>query len=114
MSRLRNPTSASTSATDAPRCASAVPRLAVVVVLPTPPFPDVTTMPGPKGLARSGAPSTLRPSGDTLRMTGSNILKWLPRFECVDETSEKARLIEVGKRYDLAFEPARDLVVDGT
>src|SRR5262249_17661625 len=46
-SRLRSPMSASTSTTCLPRRASAVPRFAVVVVLPTPPFPDVMTMARP-------------------------------------------------------------------
>src|SRR5579875_4043129 len=40
-SRLRSPISESTTATFLPCIARAVPRLAVVVVLPTPPFPDV-------------------------------------------------------------------------
>ena len=52
MSRLRKPTSASTNTTDAPRCASAVPRFAVVVVFPTPPLPDVTTIARPTLAAR--------------------------------------------------------------
>src|ERR1700680_3652704 len=42
-SRLRRPMSASTSTTCLPSVASAQPTFAVVVVLPTPPFPDVTT-----------------------------------------------------------------------
>ncbi len=42
-SRLRRPTSKSTTATFCPACASAAPSAAVVVVLPTPPLPDVTT-----------------------------------------------------------------------
>src|SRR5262249_39048998 len=42
-SRLRSPTSKSTTATFCPACASAAPRAAVDVVLPTPPLPDVTT-----------------------------------------------------------------------
>src|SRR5262245_36471369 len=46
-SRLRRPMSASTSTTFLPCRAIAVPRLAVVVVLPTPPLPDVTTMARP-------------------------------------------------------------------
>src|SRR6202789_1745746 len=43
-SRLRNPTSKSTTQTRLPVCASAAPIEAVEVVLPTPPFPDVTTI----------------------------------------------------------------------
>src|SRR5690554_4551686 len=43
-SRLRRPTSVSMTQTFSPRRASAAPTLAVVVVLPTPPVPDVTTM----------------------------------------------------------------------
>src|SRR5881394_2231039 len=43
-SRLRRPMSKSMTATFLPRRASPQPRLAAVVVLPTPPFPDVTTM----------------------------------------------------------------------
>src|SRR6476619_227051 len=42
-SRLRSPTSKSTTATFWPVCASAAPSAAVDVVLPTPPLPDVTT-----------------------------------------------------------------------
>src|SRR5271155_4731402 len=42
-SRLRKPTSKSTTTTFSPICASAAPRAAVDVVLPTPPLPDVTT-----------------------------------------------------------------------
>src|SRR5580692_5385376 len=42
-SRLRKPTSKSTTTTFSPICASAAPSAAVVVVLPTPPLPDVTT-----------------------------------------------------------------------
>ena len=43
-SRLRSPTSKSTTTTLAPLCASAAPSAAVEVVLPTPPLPEVTTM----------------------------------------------------------------------
>ena len=42
-SRLRSPTSKSTTATFCPACANAAPSAAVDVVLPTPPLPDVTT-----------------------------------------------------------------------
>src|ERR1700754_1945839 len=42
-SRLRRPTSKSTTTTLSPICASAAPSAAVDVVLPTPPLPDVTT-----------------------------------------------------------------------
>src|SRR3984957_8458053 len=42
-SRLRRPTSKSTTITFSPACASAAPSAAVVVVFPTPPLPDVTT-----------------------------------------------------------------------
>src|SRR4029079_19043330 len=42
-SRLRSPTSKSTTTTVSPVWASAAPSAAVVVVLPTPPLPDVTT-----------------------------------------------------------------------
>src|SRR6478736_1434358 len=41
--RLRKPTSKSTTTTRSPARAKAAPRAAVDVVLPTPPFPDVTT-----------------------------------------------------------------------
>src|SRR5450631_42760 len=43
-SRLRRPTSKSTTTTLSPVRASAAPSAAVEVVLPTPPLPDVTTM----------------------------------------------------------------------
>src|SRR3954465_12003636 len=43
-SRLRNPTSKSTTTTLCPVCASAAPSAAVDVVFPTPPLPDVTTI----------------------------------------------------------------------
>src|SRR5262245_24381856 len=46
-SRLRRPMSASISTTLAPSCAMAAPRLHVVVVLPTPPLPDVMTIARP-------------------------------------------------------------------
>src|SRR3954465_3811757 len=46
-SRLRSPMSASISTTLIPSCAIAAPRLAVVVVLPTPPLPDVMTIARP-------------------------------------------------------------------
>src|SRR5678816_1903043 len=46
-SRLRRPISASTSTTECPSAASAAPRFAVVVVLPTPPLPEVMTMARP-------------------------------------------------------------------
>ena len=51
ISRLRKPTSASTSTTRFPRAARAVPTLAVVVVLPTPPFPLVMTIARPRAVA---------------------------------------------------------------
>src|SRR5499427_3810605 len=44
ISRLRSPTSKSTTATLLPVRASAAPSAAVDVVLPTPPLPDVTTI----------------------------------------------------------------------
>src|SRR5258708_31914826 len=43
-SRLRRPTSKSTTTVLCPRSASPVPSAAVEVVLPTPPLPDVITM----------------------------------------------------------------------
>src|SRR5690606_28543255 len=43
-SRLRRPTSKSTTTTFSPFCASAAPSAADDVVLPTPPLPDVTTI----------------------------------------------------------------------
>src|SRR5258705_9778923 len=46
-SRLRRPMSASISTTLIPSCAMAAPRLQVVVVLPTPPLPDVMTIARP-------------------------------------------------------------------
>src|SRR5436190_16751009 len=42
-SRFRKPTSKSTTTTFCPASASAAPKAAVEVVLPTPPLPDVTT-----------------------------------------------------------------------
>src|SRR6266571_2154991 len=42
-SRLRSPTSKSTTTTFCPLCASAAPSAAVEVVFPTPPLPEVTT-----------------------------------------------------------------------
>src|SRR3546814_1089034 len=44
MSRLRRPTSKSMTAVFLPRNARPTPIEAAVVVLPTPPFPEVTTM----------------------------------------------------------------------
>ena len=46
-SRFLRPISVSTRATFFPRNANAAPRLAVVVVLPTPPLPDVMTITSP-------------------------------------------------------------------
>src|SRR5512139_308065 len=43
-SRLRRPTSKSMTAVLCPRCARPAAKLALVVVLPTPPLPDVITM----------------------------------------------------------------------
>src|SRR5882724_4074075 len=54
-SRLRRPTSKSTTTTFLPICASAAPSAAVEVVFPTPPLPDVTT----KTLAILNPPSRL-------------------------------------------------------
>jgi hypothetical protein len=49
-SRLRRPTSKSITAVFLPRRARPQARLALVVVLPTPPLPEVTTMISAKGL----------------------------------------------------------------
>ncbi len=46
-SRLRKPMSVSIMHTFCPRIAKAVPKFADVVVLPTPPLPDVTTIASP-------------------------------------------------------------------
>src|SRR5688500_8052566 len=53
-SRLRRPMSASISTTLCPSWASPVPRLAVAVVLPTPPLPEVMTMARPMKFLLSG------------------------------------------------------------
>jgi hypothetical protein len=61
-SRLRSPMSASTRHTRYPRRAMLMPRLAEVVVLPTPPLPEVMTMtrasPAPSAVRRRAAPSS--------------------------------------------------------
>src|SRR5215470_18224985 len=70
-SRLRRPMSASTSTTLAPSCAIAAPRLQVVVVLPTPPLPDVMTIARPMSVllhtrgqaARKSSPEPLDHDG---------------------------------------------------
>src|SRR3546814_15094921 len=51
-SRLRRPTSKSITTTFLPRRARPHARLALLVVLPTPPLPDVTTMISAKGFLR--------------------------------------------------------------
>ena len=58
MSRLRKPTSASMTTTRCFRIASATPRLPTMVVLPTPPLPEVTVI----TLAAIGPPHSARPS----------------------------------------------------
>src|SRR5579883_1408593 len=102
MSRFRSPTSASIRATRAPRRASAVPRFAVVVVLPTPPLPDVMTI--------------ARPSAAEEPLSGCS--SWVCStcisacFQRAQEATEESGGVEIGKRYEFAFEPARDLFVD--
>src|SRR5690606_17493638 len=56
MSRLRRPISASIRTTDLPRAAGAAPTLAVVVVLPTPPFPEVNVMTRPRVVCCCSSP----------------------------------------------------------
>src|ERR1017187_7067084 len=58
-SRLRRPTSKSTTTTFCPARASAAPSAAVEVVLPTPPLPDVTTMTLPMVFSKSVSIPTL-------------------------------------------------------
>src|ERR1700732_63600 len=53
-SRLRRPTSKSTTATLSPVIASAAPSAAVDVVLPTPPLPEVTTRTVPMSFCSFG------------------------------------------------------------
>ena len=106
MSRLRSPTSASTSTTVAPRCASAVPRLAVVVVLPTPPLPDVTTIARPSfgaGAAAAEARLAVR-----LGVRASAY----PAFKAPMRRPKKPWFVEARERNELALEAARDFVVD--
>src|ERR1700726_23825 len=59
-SRLRNPTSKSTTTTFWPSWARAAPSAAVDVVLPTPPLPDVTTNTWPASAVISPILSALR------------------------------------------------------
>src|SRR5664279_1621568 len=102
MSRLRRPTSASTSATLAPACASAVPMLAVVVVLPTPPFPEVMTIARPRG--RFTAPSLgAGSSWSSCISTGLSL---------AEKATENPRHAQRGERDVLAVEPPRDLLVN--
>ncbi|MNV44313.1 hypothetical protein D3C71_1360670 [compost metagenome] len=67
-SRLRRPTSKSMTATFLPRRASPHAMLALDVVLPTPPLPEVTTMISAKG-------SLLNVSGE-LRQSSAAIMIW--------------------------------------
>src|ERR1700681_2772199 len=99
MSRLRRPTSASTSTTFAPVAASAAPVFAVVVVLPTPPLPLVMT------IARPRRRGTALDAGASSRW-----IILLTRFS--EEAAEEARRAQRRERNEIAFEPARDLVVD--
>src|SRR5664279_2358274 len=102
MSRLRRPTSASTSATLAPACASAVPMLAVVVVLPTPPFPEVMTMARPRGRFTVPSPGA-GSSWSSCISTGLSL---------AEEAAENSRCAQRGERDVFAVEPACDLLVD--
>src|SRR5688572_14650490 len=71
-SRLRSPMSASTRATECPSCARAAPRLAVVVVLPTPPLPDVMTIALPMELLlKAGGEDAGQPTAVLLDDDGS-------------------------------------------
>ena len=102
MSRLRSPTSASTSTTRAPVRASAAPTLAVVVVLPTPPLPEVTTIARPRVRADRG-----RGGRGFCRAARA-------RSACLssEEAAEEPGASKRRERDELAFEPARDLLVD--
>src|SRR6202035_3879626 len=92
--------SASTSTTDAPVAASAAPVFAVVVVLPTPPLPLVMTIARPRARGRA-----LTAGASCCTMSCM-----LTRFS--EDAREEARRAEGREGDELAFEPARDLVVD--
>src|ERR1700681_2665032 len=124
MSRLRRPTSASTSTTVAPVAPSAAPVFAVVVVLPTPPFPLVTTIARPRlrGTALVAGASCCSISCIAIRQLlfaarsaartawGSRYANPLARLS--EDAREEPGCAEGGERYQFALEPARDLVVD--
>src|SRR5581483_4730249 len=89
-----------------PRRASAVPRFAVVVVFPTPPLPDVTTMARPSVTGSAGCAGCC--SGlSSARSTCISTCLQRP-----DETPQESWRFQVGKGYEFAFQTPRDLVVD--
>src|ERR1043165_8056780 len=70
-SRLRSPMSASINTTLIPSCAIAAPRLQVVVVLPTPPLPDVMTIARPSAfLLHAGGKAARKSSKEPLDHDG--------------------------------------------
>src|SRR4051812_14123004 len=81
-SRLRRPTSKSMTATFLPRLARPTASEALVVVLPTPPLPEVTTMISVKGLS-SGWGMGNRRSGQTwMRQSQAHRRRFRPRRFC--------------------------------
>src|SRR5258705_9795886 len=70
-SRFRSPMSASISTTLLPSCAIAAPRLQVVVVLPTPPLPEVMTIARPmRILLHARGKAARKSSSETLDHDG--------------------------------------------
>src|SRR6266516_1406416 len=94
-SRLRRPTSKSTTTTFCPNVASAAPRAAVDVVFPTPPLPDVTTTTLPISL-----PSTAVSIEGChhQRITFEPDLHWPAAQRCIDIIG---RLIEAVDRQKI-------------
>src|ERR1700735_4863056 len=115
MSRLRSPTSASTSTTLAPDAPSAAPTFAVVVVFPTPPLPLVTTIARPR--ARGTALAAGASSCVGFIATASFIIHIITKIREVrihsscfpEEPPEETGRAELRERDDVALQPARDL-----
>ncbi len=60
-----------------------------------------------RAAGRDGARAVATATGNRF-----SLLHELPCFQCADETSEETLAVEVGERHDLAFQSARDLIVD--
>ena len=100
-SRLRSPTSKSTTTTFWPCCASAAPSAAVEVVLPTPPFPDVTT----RTLAILLLSSVQSSVANIIASPASQACTGLPRSVGVHVVGG---LVDAVDRQQFGFQPAAE------